>query len=151
MKISSPDGPTTVAVCGPRMIGRGVMPWRAIGQRGRRHAEHHLEILAIGVDAGAVARIEQPVFGADHQIFLVLVVARKAVELEGAAGEQAAHGADGGDALVRRLDFLAPDRRQAVAAADLQMGAGLAVVLAGGLLVAEGLRRLAPSGRRRAS
>ena len=126
-------------------------PRRTIGQGGRGHSQNDLKILALGVDPGSKSRIQKPIFGANHQIFLVLIFARKAFELESATGKQAAHGSNSRNALVRRLNFLAPDRGYGVTTTNLQMCAGLAVNFTGGQFVTERLSRISPSGRRPAS
>ena len=77
-----------------------------------------------------MARVEQPVLGLDDEILRVLVVPRMLRELEGAAGEEAAHRPRGARAQMARLEFLAPDRCDRVAPADIEMRARLVVMLA---------------------
>ncbi len=86
-----------------------------------------LELRAGAAAAGFVEFLDHPVFGADHQVLAVLVIARIAAQAEQVPGADPAHHAAQAHALVLRLDRLDAVARVLLAVLALHVFAGIVV------------------------
>ena len=101
VQIDSPAGPTTRAVCGPWVFGRGLLR-RVPGHVRRQHDEIDTVFAALIVAAG-IAVLFQMVVGLQRQVLAIVVGVRGVIQRKGAAGGDAQRGGGAPDLLMLGL------------------------------------------------
>ncbi len=130
VKISSPLGPTTVAVCGPRTVGLAGPTRRAEFLRGRCGLEADAVAVGLHVAPRRVARIDEADLRGDHEILGVLRLGGETLQREHPPGADVARRAGYPDAAVIGLHLLPAELRELLAARQDQVVPGIVVELA---------------------
>ncbi len=88
VKISSPAGPTTMAVCGPFITGLGVSRKRSVGGIRRHHAIGRGKAFGlVGIGARRILPVPDVVIHGEDHVFDVLLLARVVEQAEQIAPE----------------------------------------------------------------